>query len=180
MDWTTQDEPRIKFNGKRIKLTIQQVTNSDGHSFIMEVAKVKNAVAVLPVVEDKVLLVKQVRPATGNMHPMYEIPAGLIEAGEDTEEAANRELVEETGYFSKNLIHLGNFYTSPGLTNERVTIFIAKNLEFRGISNRDESESDMAVEWISEQQLLEIDHLIFDMKTAYAIAAYNSLYKKCF
>jgi nudix-type nucleoside diphosphatase (YffH/AdpP family) len=77
---------------------------------------------------DTVLLVRQYRaPAHLNDHPdgnLLELPAGLIDAGEDTAEAIRRELVEEVGHDVTDLTELWRLYMSPGSVTEHVTFFL--------------------------------------------------------
>jgi len=86
-------------------------------------------VAVLPYdpIRDEVLLIEQFRiGALGQKEPPWltEIVAGGIEAGESPEDVAFREAGEEAGLSLKALHRIGTFFTSPGGTGERVTLFI--------------------------------------------------------
>lgn len=86
-------------------------------------------VAVLPYdpVREEVLLIEQFRiGALGQKEPPWltEIVAGGIEAGETPEDVAFREAGEEAGLDLKKLHRVGSFFTSPGGTGERVTLFI--------------------------------------------------------
>ncbi len=91
-----------------------------------EIVEHKPAVAVIALKEGKMLFVRQMRPAVG-LAPL-EIPAGLIEPGEDPLEAARRELAEETG-LKGDLTYLFSYYVSPGFTDEKTHVFLAENLE---------------------------------------------------
>ena len=77
---------------------------------------------------DTVLLVRQYRaPAHLNDHPdgmLLELPAGLIDAGEDAAEAIRRELIEEVGHDVADLRRLWTLYMSPGSVTEHVTFFL--------------------------------------------------------
>ena len=86
-------------------------------------------VAVLPYdpVRDEVLLIEQFRiGALGQKEPPWltEIVAGGIESGETPEDVAFREAGEEAGLSLTHLHRIGSFFTSPGGTGERVTLFI--------------------------------------------------------
>lgn len=76
---------------------------------------------------DTILLVRQYRlPAHLNDHPdgmLLELPAGLIDAGEDAAEAIRRELVEEVGHDVGDLTRLWTLYMSPGSVTEHITFF---------------------------------------------------------
>ena len=96
------------------------------------------AVAICAVTpENEVLLVKQFRKPVEK--PLLEIPAGKLEKDEEREEAAKRELEEETGYIAKDLQYVTDMYGSPGFSNEKLTIYFADNLEV-GEMNLDDDE----------------------------------------
>jgi 8-oxo-dGTP pyrophosphatase MutT (NUDIX family) len=85
------------------------------------------SVAVLPMLDGDVVLVEQWREAAGEM--LLEVPAGLLEPGEAPEAAAARECAEETGYLPGRLRLLGRWWTSPGISDEHVSGFVAEALE---------------------------------------------------
>jgi len=108
-------ERRYLYRGKILSLAIE-----DGR---WEIVEHKDAVAVLLEREGMVLFVEQYRPAVGAT--TLELPAGLIEPGENPAEAARRELMEEAG-FDADLEELFSFYSSPGFTDEKITLFRAR------------------------------------------------------
>ncbi len=72
---------------------------------------------------------------------IIQFPAGLIDiAGESQEEAARRELLEETGYKAKKLIPVISAPNSPELTSTRAVHFFAPEVEFTGEGKRDSTE----------------------------------------
>lgn len=71
---------------------------------------------------------------------VIEFPAGLNDRGDTLEEAAKRELLEETGYSAGELIFLTKGPMSSGASGEILTVFLAKGIEFKGIGERDETE----------------------------------------
>src|SRR5205823_13350526 len=71
-------------------------------------------------------LVRVHRPATGGS--FIEAPAGLIDDGETPEETARRELREECGLEADGWEVLGSAWSSPGVTNERIHLFLATGL----------------------------------------------------
>lgn len=73
---------------------------------------------------ERLILIRQYRPPADRF--VYELPAGLIDAGETPEQAAARELREETGYTARTLTVGPSCYTSPGLSNESVAIAAAE------------------------------------------------------
>lgn len=91
--------------------------------------RIKESVAIMPINEETqvVGLVYQYRHSIDNW--VYEVAAGAIEKGETPEEAAIRELREETGFVveRKNLISLGAMYPVAGISNERMHLFAASD-----------------------------------------------------
>ena len=87
------------------------------------------AAVILAVEDGHVLLVEQYRVPLGRN--CIELPAGLIgdeTEGEDSLEAAGRELEEETGYRAAKLESLGEYYSSPGMVSESFTLVRASSL----------------------------------------------------
>jgi len=91
------------------------------------VVRMPGGVSVVPVVNGEVVLIRQYRtPLDG---PLIEIPAGKLDKqGEDIRAAASRELAEEVGYEAGTLEQVAEFYTSPGYFDEKMTVFIARDL----------------------------------------------------
>lgn len=112
------------YKGKILDLDVDEVLLGNGAVSKREVVRHSGGAAVLLIVDEKVLLVKQFRYAYGK--EIYEIPAGKLEENETPLEAAERELEEETGYKAE-LVRLAEIYPSPGYTDEIIYIFLAKN-----------------------------------------------------
>ena len=91
------------------------------------------AVAIVAVHADAVLLIRQYRAAIDAA--LLEIPAGKLDvAGEPTELTAARELEEEVGYKPGRLVHVSDFFTAPGFSDERMSLFFATELTAVGAS----------------------------------------------
>jgi len=99
-------------NGTELKATVLEMTDW------------VNIVAVTP--EGKILVVKQFR--LGTQAATIEMPAGVMEAGEDPQTAAMRELAEETGYTTDNWTYLGWVEPNPAFQDNRCHQFLAKNV----------------------------------------------------
>ena len=95
--------------------------------------------AIVPILGNgDVILVRQYRkPAEQDL---LEIPAGGIEPGEQPDEAARRELQEETGFTPRRLEHLATFYTTPGFSTERMHLFVATGLDARRLPPDDDED----------------------------------------
>lgn len=78
--------------------------------------------------DDTVVLTEQFRYPTYQKGPgwVIELPAGVLQAGEDPEQAIRREIVEEVGYAVPRLEPIAKFYASPGGTSERILLFYAR------------------------------------------------------
>ncbi len=115
------------YNGKVVRLRLDQVIEPGGVRTTREVVSHGGSVVVLPHLPDgRVLLVRQFRYAT--RRSLWELVAGGIEPGENPRDAAQRELLEETGYHARTLKPLLNFYPSPGFLSERMHLVEARRL----------------------------------------------------
>lgn len=109
-----------------------RVIKRNGWEFV-ERKNVTGIVAIVPITDDnKIVLIKQYREPL--QKTVVEIPAGLVgdvNREETVKDAAQRELLEETGYYANNLDEIGTFPISPGLSTEQLTYVVATNLEKR-------------------------------------------------
>lgn len=113
-----------------------------------------NGSAVMMAVDDKkrILLVRQYRlPAEKRL---WELPAGRLDEGENPLQAAKRELAEETGYQAKKWKKLVAFYPSPGYVQEKMTIFLAKDLT-AGKATPMEDER-IETRWFTKKEIAEL------------------------
>jgi ADP-ribose pyrophosphatase len=96
-------------------------------------------VNVIPLTEEnQVVMVRQYRH--GIREVTMEIPGGLIEEGDTPEQAAWRELSEETGYGAEEMIPLGFVYPNPAIQNNRCFTFLAKKAMQVGDQAQDSGE----------------------------------------
>jgi ADP-ribose pyrophosphatase len=109
-------------------VTQRSIESSNGALFNRYVVEHPGAVAVVPLIDGDVVLVRQYRAAIGDY--ILEIPAGRLDVlGEDPEAAARRELREETGFVANDFTHLTDLLTAVGFCDERIGIFMAENVE---------------------------------------------------
>lgn len=121
---------KTKYAGKWLNFFEVSFTNSQGESREWEYAARTGTggAACMVAIEDgqvpQLILVKQFRPPVGNYS--LEFPAGLVDPGESLQSAALRELEEETGFVGE-VIHVGPpIYSSPGMTDEIVSLITIK------------------------------------------------------
>ncbi len=130
----------------------------------LEIIRHPGASAVVPMLDpETLLLVRQYRHAVGKY--IYEIPAGTLKGGEDPDTCAKRELEEETGYLSHDLTQLGMIYPLPGYSDERIYIYLARDLE-EGSQHLDEDEVLRPIR-VSKERAFQMIHegLIRDAKS---------------
>ncbi len=115
------------FDGRVVRLSVDRVRLPNGHVTELEMIRHPGAAAVVPVTADgSVLLVRQYRYATAGW--LLEVPAGKLDPGEAPETCAAREVEEETGHRAGRLDALGFIFTTPGFTDERIWLYLARDL----------------------------------------------------
>lgn len=136
----------------------------------------KGAAAVVPVNENgKILMVRQYRNALDRF--TLEIPAGGVDTvDEPMIECAARELEEETGYRSDDLEFLVSLRTTVAFCNERIDVFVAKNL-VKTQQHLDEDEYVDVEEWeLDDLCDMIYEGIIQDSKTVSSLLAYKNKY----
>lgn len=127
----------------------------DGATFERDVVTHLGAVAILALNErDEIGMIRQYRTPFDRFS--WEVPAGTLDVpGEVELNAAKRELAEELGCEASQWTQLGRFMTSPGWSNQLMTIFEAR--ELRSVPRRPAGpeESDASVRWFSRDDLRE-------------------------
>ncbi len=167
----------LVYKGAIIDLYKDTIKTPDGGIQYYDFIKHQGAAAVVPVRNDgKILMVKQYRNALDRF--TIEIPAGgLQNQNEPTIKAAARELEEETGYHSNDLELLLSIRTTIAFCNEKIDIFVARNL-VKTQQNLDEGEYVDVLEFdIEELVEMVYNGQIEDSKTINAILAYYNLNK---
>ncbi|MDO4661791.1 MAG: NUDIX hydrolase [Tissierellia bacterium] len=141
------------YEGKILNLRVDTVELPDKKYSKREIIEHQKAVGIIAFDgKDRLWMVNQYRKPIDKV--TLEIPAGLIEPSELPKEAAKRELQEEIGFDSDNIEYLFDTYSSPGFTNEKLSLFLAKDL----IPSKLDQDEDEFVERVS----ISIDDL-YDM-----------------
>lgn len=140
------------YRGRVINLRLDDVRLDNRHMTVREIVEHRGAVAVIALDDEgNVLLVRQYRSAAAR--EMLEIPAGTLEPGEDPALCAIRELKEETGYHAGKWQLLGNLYSSPGFSTEKMYLYIAHQLTLAEASP--EEDESITVEKIPFAEALQ-------------------------
>lgn len=130
------------FKGRIVDLRVERVRLPNGAEVDLELMHHAGAAAVAAVDDaGAVTLIRQYRHAGGGF--LWELPAGVLGAGEAPAACAVRELREETGLACERMEPLGSILTTPGFCDERIHLFLARGL-------RDEGHAHEADEVISE------------------------------
>lgn len=99
----------------------------DGTIHPYDLVRHSGSVTIVPLDEHgNILFVRQYRIGVGE--ELLELPAGVLNDGEDPQECAAREIREETGMAAAKLKRLGDFYLAPGYSSEHMVIFLASGL----------------------------------------------------
>jgi 8-oxo-dGTP pyrophosphatase MutT (NUDIX family) len=138
--------------GAMVALREDMVRMPDGEVVGRDVLEHPGAVAVLALdTEEQVLMIRQYRHPVGRL--LWEIPAGLRDvAGEPLLATAERELLEEAGYRAAQWWVLTDSYSSPGISTERIRIFLARGLVLVPESERsyvpEHEEAHLELAWV--------------------------------
>ncbi|MEY3618465.1 MAG: putative ADP-ribose pyrophosphatase [Actinomycetota bacterium] len=120
-----------------------------GEEFTRDIVRSPGAVAVVPLIRESdgshsVVLLRQYRAAFAR--EIVEVPAGMRDVdGEDPEQTARRELIEETGYDAGSLRLLHRFYPSTGMTDSVLHVYLATDLRHVGRQMHGPEEAHMEV-----------------------------------
>lgn len=166
----------LKFKGKIIDFYQDTIEVDGDHTVVWDFIKHKGAAAVVPVTEDgKILMVRQYRNALDRY--TLEIPAGALDAEDEPGlTCASRELEEETGYRSEDLEWLITLRTTVAFCNERIEVYVAKNL----IPSKQRLDEDEFID-LKAYSIDELKNKIFtgeieDAKTVASLMAYAVKY----
>jgi ADP-ribose diphosphatase len=137
---------REVYKGRVVDLRVERVTLPNGVAVDLELLHHVGASAVVAVDErGRVVLIRQYRHAAGGY--LWEVPAGILASPTEPPEAcAARELHEEAGVTARELMHLGAIYPTPGYSDERIHLFLARGLE-RGALGHEADEVIAEIAW---------------------------------
>ena len=152
------------FTGRVITVSKEQVLLPNGNLADYEIVHHPGGAAVVALDEEgRVCLLHQYRPAAGGW--VWELPAGRLEPDEPPALTARRELVEEAGREADNWQDLGFMWSSPGVFDERIHLFLARQL--RVVPAQHEPHEVLEAHWVALPEALEraMGGAILDSKT---------------
>lgn len=114
------------YSGK-FRAVKETLETQEGKLFVHETIEHPGAVVILPIYPDgRIAFIEQYRHSV--RRHLLELPAGTLESGEDPAACAQRELMEEIGMASRDLMPLGTLLPAPGFCSEIQHIFCARDL----------------------------------------------------
>ena len=154
MDYSEKPLRRVStYQGVVVDVTEDIVRLSNGATSVREVVHHPGGVCVAAVDKDgSVALVRQYRYPFAQH--LVELPAGKLEKGEDPFDAVKRELSEETGLEAEHWTDLGAIYVSPGISTEKLYLYLATDLR-QGKAHPDPNEF-LDVQWMPLDQLVQL------------------------
>lgn len=122
-----QSAPRV-YAGHRFDVHRVDLQGSDGQPHSRDLVVHPGSVLIVPVLDaDHLVLIRNYRFSADEV--LWELPAGTIEpVGEPPLFCAQREIIEETGYRAGRMTHLLTFYACPGISTEKMHLFLAEDL----------------------------------------------------
>ncbi|MCR4792335.1 MAG: NUDIX hydrolase [Lachnospiraceae bacterium] len=177
MDEIKRIDRQLVHKGKVIDFYQDTMLMPDGNTVKWDLIDHDGAVAVVAVREDgKLLMVRQYRNPLDRY--TLEIPAGKLDTrDEDPKSAALRELSEETGFVCDDIEYLTTIYTTVAFCNEKIGLYLAKDLKDRHPQHLDEDEYiDLEAYTLDELRQMIYEGRIQDSKTIVGILLYASKY----
>jgi 8-oxo-dGDP phosphatase len=148
--YAVRDSQVLVRTGRVIDVRSDEVVLPDGGIATRDVVVHPGAVGIIALDGDNVLLVQQYRHTVGQL--LWEPPAGLLdEPGEDPLVGARRELFEEAHHHADRWDVLVDAFTSPGMTDEAIRIYLARDVRVADGPKYEavDEERDMPVRWVS-------------------------------
>lgn len=162
---------KLRFQGKITSVYESDFRAPNGEQITREITRHPGAVCVVPIISSDIVMIRQFRPAIGNY--LLEIPAGKRDIdGEPPDVTARRELQEEVGLSTNNLVELAQFYNSPGFCDEYSYCYLALDCEDVTDDRQGLEEEYMTIEAvpISQASTLVTSGKIIDGKTIIGIS----------
>jgi ADP-ribose pyrophosphatase len=157
---------------RKFRITRQMVDVGSGQMRQYDIIRHDGAAVILPLLDDgKIVFERNFRLAVEKT--LLELPAGTIDPPEEPITCAGRELAEETGYRAGSLTPLCSFASTPGICDEMMHAFVARDLT-PGEPNREPGEQIELTTLSLDEALQGIENgAIIDAKTIVTILYYS-------
>ena len=156
------------YEGKILSLRVETVEMPDKKYSKREIVDHMKGVGIIAFDgEDSIYLVRQYGRAVDEF--TLDIPAGLVEANERPIETAKRELQEEIGFKPVDIEYLFDMHASPGFTNDKLSFFLAKNLEESKLEEDEDEFLESKSYKVDDVYNMVINGEITDAKTIIAV-----------
>lgn len=123
----TLTDSQLIYHAVKFDVRSTTIPGKNGRTIRRDAIIHPGAVVILPLLtSDTIVMIRNERFVVDEI--LWELPAGTLEENEAPQTTAGRELIEETGYQAEIIQPLTSFYTSPGICNEIMHAYVAKNL----------------------------------------------------
>ena len=156
------------FNGRVFDVRRDQVRLPDGRTARLDIVDHNPAVTLLPLDEmGRIWFIRQYRHPAAEV--LLELPAGVVETGEEPEKSAGRELQEEIGMSAQTLEKLGEFYLAPGYSTEYMYLYLATGLSASVLPHDEDEFIEIEQVPVSQAYQMAYEGRIRDGKTLAAL-----------
>jgi ADP-ribose diphosphatase len=159
---------RLAYDGRLLKVHLDEVRLADGHAAWREYVVHPGAVMMLAFVDDDTILLERQFRYPKHRH-FIELPAGKLERGEEPLVTAKRELIEECGYEAADWWKIATLDPSIGYSTEVIHLYEARGLRHVGVKldvgehlETFEAKVADALDWVR-------DGVITDTKTTFGL-----------
>jgi 8-oxo-dGTP pyrophosphatase MutT (NUDIX family) len=145
----TQSLPR--FDGRVIKVSTERLRYANGREYDIDFVRHPGAAAVVALDDaGRICVVRQYRHGVEDF--LWEIPAGKLDAGEEPQVCAVRELREETGVTARQWTSLGIYVPAPGIFTEIIHLYLARDLTVGAASP--DADEELELQWLPLSEAL--------------------------
>jgi ADP-ribose pyrophosphatase len=166
----------VVFDGPLFKILRDRLIEPSGSENVRDVIRHNGSVVILALDNSKskkdpwIVIERQYRHAANQF--LWELPAGKLEAGEDSLAGAKRELEEETGYRAKKWKPLVEYFASPGFLGESMIVFQAEGLVAGDAHPEADEQIELRLVKLSEVLKMIAKGAIKDGKTLTSVLLY--------
>jgi len=167
---------QVVYQGPLFRVLHDKLIEPGGKESERDVIRHNGSVVILAVDSGKskkdpwIVMERQYRHAAGQY--LWELPAGKLDAGEESLAGAQRELAEETGYHAKKWKPLVEYYGSPGFLGESMKVFLAEGLIAGDAHPEDDEEIEFRLVKLSDVVKMIEKGAIKDGKTLCSVLLY--------